>query len=151
MSAEFDDLPFHYGDVEQRPATAPPRRCDHPKRVRTIDGRCGRCGHVIDVTRQRMGRNARARGGDEELVVARMLGGRKVGPLGLPHDVEAAGMRLQTKRLASWPSLPAIVSWIDALQPHDDIRGVTVGLTSGQGRKIRRLLIVDLDEFARSR
>ena len=154
MSGDFDDLPFDYGTAE-RPATAPPRRCTHPKRYRQqmTDGThaCGRCGHILDPDRARRGRGNRSRGGAEELIIARLLGGRKIGPLGLPHDVEAEGYRLQSKRLAGWPSLAQVVSWIDEMQPHDDIRGVTVALAPGQGRKIRRLLIVDLDEYVRHR
>lgn len=150
----FDDLPWSYGD-EPRPATAPPRRCGHPKRDRVTDDlgqTCGRCGHRFDPAAVRRGRASRVRGGREELEVARILGGRKVGPLGLPHDVVAGRFRVQTKKLDRWPSLALVVRWLDALEPGDDVRAVTVATAPGRGHgkeKVRRLMIVDLEEYAR--
>ena len=111
---------------------------------------CQRCSKVRDEVIARRGRNNRSRGGREELAVARLLGGEKVGPLGLPHDVALPGyMRIQTKKLLRWPSLAKVIEWLDAMQPGDDVRGVTVADTPGPGGRTRRLLIVDLDEYAR--
>lgn len=107
---------------------------------------CIRCGRERDDARARLGRNNRKRGGAEELVIARKLGGQKVGPLGLPHDVVVPGyLRVQVKKLAGWPSLTKVVEWLDAMQPGRDIRAVSVTLA---GHNARRVLIVDLDEFA---
>ena len=98
------------------------------------DSVCTRCGKAFPREASRRGRTNRARGNRDELEVARLLGGSKVGPLGLPHDVEVPGyMRLQCKKLASWPSLAKVISWLDAMAPHDDIRGVTVADTPGPG------------------
>lgn len=108
------------------------------------------CGAERDPITSRRGRLNRSRGNADELTVAKLLGGRKVGPLGLPHDVELTGyMRLQCKKVASWPSLAKVLTWIDAMQPGGDVRGVTVADTPGPGGRTRRLLIVDLDEYAR--
>jgi hypothetical protein len=141
-------------DLFPEPDDREPRPCKHPKWRRTIDATgarlCGSCGHAFDPAIARRGRNNRARGGREEKAVAALLGGRKVGPLCLPHDVELPGyMRIQVKQLDRWPSLARVVGWLDAMQPGADVRGVTVADTPGPGGRTRRLLIVDLDEFAR--
>lgn len=107
---------------------------------------CRRCGRERDDTASRRGRNSRKRGGAEELVVARKLGGEKVGPLGLPHDVIVPGyLRLQVKKLARWPSLAAVLTWLDAMPAGAEMRGVTIAST---GHGTRRVLVLDLDEFA---
>lgn len=107
---------------------------------------CARCGTVRDESRAKTGRNNRKRGGAEELVVARKLGGEKVGPLGLPHDVIVPGyLRLQVKKLARWPSLAAVLTWLDAMPAGAEMRGVTIAST---GHGTRRVLVLDLDEFA---
>lgn len=111
---------------------------------------CRRCGKVRDEAVTRRNRNNKARGGREERTVANMLGGTKVGPLGLPHDVVVEGyLRLQVKQLDRWPSLARVIDWLDAMKPGSDVRGVTVADTPGLGGRTRRLLIVDLDEYAR--
>ena len=149
----LDSLDLFPQPAAPRPGAAPARRCLHPRAQRRIveDGVvCGRCGREIDPALSVRGRNNRSRGNRDELAVARLLGGRKVGPLGGPHDVEIPGyLRLQCKRLDRWPSLARVLTWIDVMQPHDDVRGVTVADTPGPGGRTRRLLIVDLDEYAR--
>ena len=108
---------------------------------------CEFSGTVRDDVATRRGKNNRKRGNAEELTVARKLGGRKMGPLGLPWDVEIPDyMRLQVKKLASWPSLAAVVALIDAIPAGRDMRGVAL-IQPGRGG--RRLLVLDLDEFAR--
>ena len=144
-----DDLPFSY-ESPANPGAAKPRVCRRHEWV--IDPvadtiRCCRCPKVRDDVATRRGKNNRKRGNAEELTVARKLGGRKMGPLGLPWDVEIPDyMRLQVKKLASWPSLAAVVALIDAIPAGRDMRGVAL-IQPGRGG--RRLLVLDLDEFAR--
>ena len=154
---EYDELPFFEGGASPNLAAPKPKVCRRHKwgvvfvndPDRDYFG-CERCGKPTDALASRRGRNNRARGGRDELAVARLLGGTKVGPLGLPHDVEVPGyLRLQCKKLAVWPSLSKVLTWIDAMAPRDDVRGVTVADTPGPGGRTRRLLIVDLDEYAR--
>ena len=71
--------------------------------------RCRRCRRIRDAVMVRRGKNNRSRGNRAELDVAREVGGRKVGPLGHPWDVEVTGYaRLQVKKLLRPPSLKAI-------------------------------------------
>jgi hypothetical protein len=111
---------------------------------------CLRCGHIKDHARVRRNRNNRTRGNREELTVARILPeGRKVGPLGFPWDVEVPGfLRLQVKKLAGWPSLAKCIAWLDAIPAGRELRGVAVVQAAGQGVKPRRIMVIDLDEFA---
>ena len=97
----------------------------------------------------RRSRNNRARGTRDELAVARALGGRKVGELGLPWDVEMPGYaRIQAKRLDRWPSLAKVIEWMDAIPVGPEMRMVSLADTPGPGHKTRRLLVIDLEEFA---
>lgn len=115
-----------------------------------VGGFCIRCGKLRNLDASRRGRSNRKRGGRAELDVARAVGGNKVGPLGHPWDVELPGyMRLQVKKLATWPSLGQIAQWIDAIPASDAMRAVAVIQAAGQGKRGRRLLVLDLDEFAR--
>jgi hypothetical protein len=158
----FDELPFSKpSDDPSRPAR-PPRKCPHPRaaRQRVVMGhdsgelspmyeRCARCGHQFDPVRSRAGRNNRKRGNSAELDVARAIGGRKVGPLGGPVDVIREGwLKLQVKKLSVWPSLNTVVSWMDAIPPSREMRGVALIEAAGMGRRGRRLLVLDLDEFS---
>lgn len=141
-----------YWDGEPDPTAIEknPGKCRHPKylRVLTMDGtKCGSCDHVFDPARQRTGRNNRKRGNKAELTSARLLGGRKMGPLGLPWDVELEGyMRLQIKKLVIWPSLEKVTSWMDAIPIGREMRAVAL-IEPGRGG--RQLLVLDLAEFAR--
>lgn len=110
---------------------------------------CRRCFAVRDETRAKRGRNNGKRGRGDELRVAEIVGGRKVGPLGLPWDVELADyLRLQAKQLDRWPSLNEVVKWLDAIPAGPELRGVTLANTPGPGRRTRRLVVFDLTEFA---
>jgi hypothetical protein len=130
--------------IERNPAP-----CRHPKyRRTTVDGivTCS-CGHVFDPVRVRAGRNNRKRGNAAELDTARLVGGNKVGPLGHPWDIEIPGyMRLQVKKLTKWPSLVQVAMWMDAIPLGRDMRGVVL---TQPGRNARRLIVLDLAEFAR--
>ena len=82
--------------------------------------------------------------------MARILGGSKVGPLGLPWDVVIDGyLRAQCKRLDKWPSLNAVVAWLDAIPAGPELRAVTLADTPGPGGRTRRLIVLDLEEFSR--
>lgn len=108
---------------------------------------CCRCGAVKDPAASRRGANNRKRGNAEELTVARTVGGRKVGQLGQPWDVEIDGyMRAQVKKLATWPSITKVLEMIDAIPPARDLRAA---ILTQPGRRPRRLIVLDLDEFAR--
>ena len=91
--------------------------------------------------------NARLRGLTEELVIAKMLDGQKVGALNRPYDVQADGLGLliQCKKLKSWPSLAQVLAWIDEI---DGKGGVTIATAPGQGRRVRRVIVFDLDQWA---
>lgn len=148
----IDDLPFDYPS-EANAAAPAPRACRHPRPFRRIhpptgEGLCTRCGHTFAPAQQRKGRNNRARGGRAELDVARQLEGHKMGPLGLPWDVEVEGyMRLQVKKLAAWPSLNSVLAWIDAIPVSGAMRGAALIQAVGSGKRGRRLLVLDLDEY----
>ena len=110
---------------------------------------CRRCGTAKDLAVSRRSRNNRKRGTSDELTVARILGGRKIGPLGLPWDVEIEGyLRAQCKQLDRWPSLAKVIEWLDAIPAAPDLRAVTLADTPGSGGTTRRLIVLDLAEFA---
>ena len=71
---------------------------------------CQSCGKEQDPAVSRRSRNNRKRGGSWERDAAADIGGRRMGQLNLPHDVEVAGYaRIQTKVLDRWPSLTKIL------------------------------------------
>lgn len=163
-----DDLPFDYPSAAN-PGAPAPRKCKRHRWTwwsRFSDGStapgaslnpandrffaCDRCGKVRDDISGRRNRNNRKRGTSDELRVAEILGGRKVGPLGLPWDVEVAGyLRAQAKKLDRWPSLNEVVKWLDAIPQGAELRAVTLADTPGQGKRTRRLIVLDLEEYAR--
>lgn len=97
----------------------------------------------------RRGRNNRKRGTADELVVARLLGGLKVGELGLPWDIECPGwLRVQAKKLDRWPSIKQVLELLDAIPQADELRAVTLADTPGPGGRTRRIIVFDLAEFA---
>ena len=137
-----------------RPGAAPPRRCyRHLYGWRTIDHEnvwaCERCGKHRDAAVSRRSRNNGKRGRSDELRVARILGGNKLGQLGLPWDVEIPGyLRVQCKQLDSWPSIAKVIEWLDAIPGGHELRAVTLADTPGAGGRTRRLIVMDLAEFA---
>jgi hypothetical protein len=56
-------------------------------------------------------------------------------------------MRAQSKKLASWPSVNAVIAWLDAIPAGPELRAVTLADAPGHGR-VRRLIVMDLTEFA---
>ena len=148
------DLPFTLPDEDSSRPERKPARCRRHRWVSyRNDGRdwtaCDRCGHVKDQAGSKRGRNNRKRGVSDELAVARLLGGEKVGPLGLPWDVTIPGYaRIQCKKLSRWPSLAEVVKWLDAIPAGPELRAVTLADAPGHG-KVRRLIVLDAEEFAR--
>lgn len=144
------DLPFHYPDAAPANAAAPQPKCRRHRWVAFPDGsRCDRCGKAHSKEAARRGRNNRKRGTTDELRVAEILGGRKVGPLGHEWDVEIEGyLRAQCKKLDTPPSLNQVTRWLDAIPQGPSLRAVTIADTPGAGRKTRRLIVLDLEEFA---
>ena len=152
-----DDLPFRYDDAPDgpRPGAAPPKKCYRhswrwPLTDEPQDGPvCRKCNAVRDAATSRRNKNNGKRGRSDELRVARILGGNKLGQLGLPWDCEVPGfLRVQCKKLDAWPSVNAVVKWLDAIPSGRELRGVTLADAPGPGGKTRRLIVLDLDEFA---
>lgn len=133
------------------PAAPEPRKC-RPHRWETVvtDGisvvTCARCGRPRDAVASRRGRNSRSRGNREELVVARSIGGKKMGPLGLPWDVEMPGYaRLQVKKLATAPSLRFVAAELSRIGSGAEMPGF-VWVEPGRGGE--RLIVFRLVDFA---
>jgi hypothetical protein len=122
----MSDLPF---DVAEQPTArtvvGSPKRCRRHRWITVTSApvnlgaithtmtttACIVCLKPKDETLSRRGRNSRKRGNAAELDVARAIGGQKMGPLGLPWDVEVAGYaRLQVRKYANPQSLRAIAA-----------------------------------------
>jgi len=148
----MSDLPFDYPS-EPNLGAAPRRVCRRHEWLQTADavggGRrvvCFRCWKVRDDTTSRRGRNNRSRGNAAELVVARHLGGKKMGPLGLPWDVEMPGYaRLQVKKLATAPSLRSVASELARIGSGAEMPGF-IWVEPGRGGE--RLIVFRLSDFA---
>ena len=125
------------------------RRHDWVLRTHPTDGyrdECARCGVVPDLVASRRGKNNRKRGNAEELTVARAVGGRKVGPLGQPWDVEMPGYaRLQVKKLATAPSLRFIAAELARIGSGAEMPGF-VWIEPGRGGE--KLITFRLADFA---
>jgi len=151
----LDDLPFTLPDQDPTRPARPPRKCyRHMYILRTIDHEsmwaCETCGKLRDDTVSRRNKNNGKRGRSDELKVARLVGGNKLGQLGLPWDVECPGyLRLQCKQLDTWPSIAKVLEWLDAIPAAPELRGVTLADTPGPGGKTRRVIIFDLEEWSR--
>lgn len=135
-----------------------PRKCRHEWTVnRDWNGgpseppitQCVRCNAIKDPAASRRNRNNRKRGTSDEAAVAKIIGGRKVGPLGLPWDVEMPGyLRAQSKKLDRWPSLARVIEWLDAITDSQELHAVTLADTPGAGHRTRRLIVFDLEDWA---
>uniref|UniRef100_A0A6M3LQJ2 Uncharacterized protein n=1 Tax=viral metagenome TaxID=1070528 RepID=A0A6M3LQJ2_9ZZZZ len=148
---EFPDDLFDAPDGP-RPGAAPPKKCGRHDWITYlgIGDKCARCGKVRDWTASRRSRNNRKRGNGDELEVARILGGVRVGQLALPWDVVVPGyLRAQSKKLDRWPSLGKVIEWLDAIPDGPELRAVTLADTPGPGGRTRRLIVMDLHEYAR--
>lgn len=152
------DLPFDYDTTPANPAAPKPkcRRHDYERGAHMtaafgVDGRvyaCAICGKLRDEDVARRNKNNGARGRREELTVAREVGGRKVGPLGHPWDVEMPGYaRLQVKKLANPPSLRFVAAELTkvAAAPGVEMPGF-VWVEPGRGGE--RLIVFRLKDFS---
>ena len=120
-------------------------------RVGPVDEyRCRKCRAVRDPAASRRGRTNRSRGNRAELAIAREIpGARKMGPLGLPWDVEVGEYaRLQVKKLVGRPSPNAIRKLIEAIPDTGDrLRGFVWVEAAGQGKRGQRIVWFDAHEF----
>jgi hypothetical protein len=148
----MSDLPFTQPVPDPSRPEREPRKCRRHQWATDIFSEathCFRCGKPKDHAVSRRSRNNRKRGTTDELAVAQIVGGRKIGPLGLPWDVEIEGYaRLQCKVLDRWPSLAMVIQWLDAIPAAPELRGVTLADTPGSGFTKRRLIVFDLAEWA---
>jgi len=113
---------------------------------------CHRCHSYRDPAASRRGRANRSRGNRAELDVARSIpGGRKMGPLGLPWDVEVGEYaRLQVKKLAARPGPAEVARLIDRIpRTGDRLRGFVWVEAAGRGRRGQRVVWFNAGEFAR--
>lgn len=145
----LDDLDVF--DAPDRPALGAKPRCRRHEWVNDyaafpICEKCARCGRARDGVLTRRNRNNRKRGNAEELTVARRVGGRKVGPLGQPWDVEMPGYaRLQVKKLATPPSLRFIAAELARIGSGAEMAGF-VWIEPGRGGQ--QLITFRLADFA---
>jgi hypothetical protein len=160
MTDDMARLPMHHPD--ESPATrngAAGRKPCRRHEWDIADGggdlppvyQCVHCSALRDPAASRRGRTNRSRGNRAELDVARSIpGGRKMGPLGLPWDVEVGTYaRLQCKKLATRPSSNAIRKLIEAIPATGDrLRGFVWVEAAGQGKRGQRLVWFLAREFA---
>lgn len=109
---------------------------------------CRSCGAVRDEAKAKRGKNNGKRGRAAELTAAREVGGRKVGPMGWPWDVEMPGYaRLQVKKLATPPSLRTICDELAriASAPGEEMPGF-IWIEPGRGGE--RLIVFRLRDFS---
>jgi hypothetical protein len=109
---------------------------------------CVRCGAIKDPIASRRSRNNGKRGRAAELTAARAVGGRKVGPLGHPWDVEMPGYaRLQVRKYATPESMRAIAAELAriARAPGQEMPGY-IWIEPGRGGE--RLIVFRLADFA---
>lgn len=146
---DLETFPFVHDDG-RLPNGAKGRKCRrHLWTVRLLDPPnrtpsnivCDRCGAVRDPITSRRSRNNGKRGRRAELTIAREIpGARKMGPLGLPWDVEVGEYaRLQVKKLVARPSANAIRKLIEAIpNTGDRLRGFVWVEAAGRGKRGRR-------------
>ena len=132
------------------PAAAPNKCRRHDWRTVSLGGpeetRCARCLVLRDPIAGRRGKNNRTRGNRQELTVARQLNGHKMGPLGLPWDVELPGYaRLQVKKLATPPGLRRIAAELTRIGSGAEMPGF-VWVEPGRGGE--QLIVFRLKDYA---
>lgn len=148
-----DDLPFGEPLYPQT-AWATPKCKRHQWGQNVLPGdapdliRCRRCHHVQNPEKVRQGRNNRKRGGRDELAVARLLGGTKVGHFGGPEDVRQGSFVIQVKRFAT-ARFPVWMTNELAKLPRADQRVpvLVIREAAGPGRRARAIAVVMLDDW----
>lgn len=113
-----------------------------------VETRCTRCKVLYDEVKSRRGRNARRRGNSLQAKAAKDAGIQNIGALGLPEDAGNSRdwLVIQHKSGAGYPRL--LDRWLRALTTTaDQLRGVVYTETPGTGRKAKRLITCDYDEF----
>ena len=148
---DLDEIPDLFGVPSTTGIGAKPR-CKHPKdkrRLGLVDGQqiteCGRCGHVFDPERQRLGRLNRQRGNRKERDAAKRNGTVRTGHHGGKDDYRTElfafqNKSFQTTRYPGWMNaeLDATrMAWPDR-EPV-----LHVEESPGPGRRPRRLYVVD--------
>lgn len=134
--------------VKGRPRHRWETRTSLPGMLPEVWSQCIWCDKVKDVVQSRRNKNNGKRGRAAELDAARAVGGRKVGPLGHPWDVEMAGYaRLSVKKLATPPSLRFIAMELAriARAPGPEMPGL-IWIEPGRGGE--RLIVFRLTDFA---
>lgn len=145
------NLPFSYGERLATPTGAKPKRHPHVYDQTVGVGNDGlryacRCGVIQDPAAGRRNKNNRKRGNAAELDVARALGGRKMGPLGLPWDVEMEGYaRLQVRKYATPQGLRTIALELARIGSGATMPGY-VWIEPGRGGEA--LIVFRLADFA---
>lgn len=140
-----DDLGWPTPLTPANPAAPASRKCS---RHLWDAGVCARCDRVKDETVAKRNKNNKSRGGREEATIAMLIGGRKVGPMGWPWDVETNSCRLQVKKLAERPSLNAIGDLILAIPFRtDSLRGFVWSKAGGRGKRTERQVYVVRNEW----
>jgi len=129
VTSDLDSLPWHYPSEATRNGATGRRAKPEP-----------------DPVRQRRNKNNRKRGNRTSHDLAVYLGGRNVEALKEPWDVEACGSRIQSKRLASRPSLAAIIALLFRITVHADELRAVFYIGSNQRLASGRIFLL-LDEW----
>ena len=104
-----------------------------------------------DPVIRRRNANNRSRGNRAELDIARSIpGARKMGPLGLPWDVEVGTYaRLQVKKLVAKPSVNEIARLIERIPDTGDrLRGFVWVEAAGRGKRGQRVVWFTAHEWS---
>jgi hypothetical protein len=96
--------------------------------------------------RSRRGKNNRKRGNSIELVVAKMIDGKRVGMFGGKVDVESDVLQLQIKSGSSFPERIWDLLQSIVYRP-EKLRGVVHSSAEGSGVKRRIVITFDLEEY----
>lgn len=153
MSVDLDELNDLFSKPSDIVVETEPRKCRRHEwqlivehGIRSGGYRCARCSAIRDEERSRRNRNNRKRGNAAEPIAAKVVGGRAVGPLKLPWDVEMPGYaRLQVRKYATPESLRKIAAELARIGSGAEMPGY-IWIQPGRGGE--RLIVFRLDDFA---
>ena len=155
VTATVDDLlAATPAATETATSTAPVRKCrrhvwgKYEGPESDYAGKCLRCGAWYDEARSRRSRNNGKRGRAAELDAARAVGGKKVGQMGYPWDIEMPGYaRIQVRKYQTPQGLRAIATELAriARAPGAEMPGY-IWIEPGRGGE--RLIVFRLTDFA---